>query len=143
MEIIHQLTMTAIEYALASFLEDYVDPQTAREIANGVVTSLDLALKGRNKAIDEKLGFADNNSSSNGKRYDENQQAVIDLAKEAKRKGGVTLGEAEILIEFANEYGVPNHGPEVHPTRPGPASNVLHFHIANVAHIIIKIAGDD
>ena len=63
-EIIHQLTMTAIEYALASFLEEFVDPQTAREIANGIVTALDLALSARNKAIDDKLGVANGGTHS-------------------------------------------------------------------------------
>ena len=52
-EIIHQLTMTAIEYALASFLEKFVGPELARTIANGIVSSIDLSLKARNSSLED------------------------------------------------------------------------------------------
>ena len=76
-EIIHQLTMTAVEYALASFLEEFVDPQTAREIANGIVTALDLALSARNKAIDDKLGVNNKSGGRLGNESTRNQNKGI------------------------------------------------------------------
>jgi hypothetical protein len=66
-----------------------------------------------------------------------NQQAVIDLAKEAKKAGGVTAKDANTLMQWADEYNIYNHGPEIHPNRPGAASNILHFHIGKQGHIPI------
>ena len=80
------------------------------------------------------------------KRYDENQQAVIELAKEAEKAGKngspIGLSEANILLEWAEEYKIPHHGPEIHPNRPGAASNIWHFHIAKIGNIIIDMLGD-
>lgn len=56
------------------------------------------------------------------KGYTSDQRAVIELAKEAKAQGGLKAEEAKTLQKWANEYGVPNHGPEIHPNRPGAAS---------------------
>ena len=72
-----------------------------------------------------------------GAKFDENQQAVIDLAKEAKRKGGVSMSEADTLMEFAKEYKVSFHGPEIHLSRPGEMSHIWHFHIDKQGHIPI------
>ena len=67
-------------------------------------------------------------------RFDDNQQAVLDLAKESKH--GLSRGEAEILVEFAQEYGISNHGPMIHPGRMGIWSVVEHIKIKNI-HIPI------
>ncbi len=56
-------------------------------------------------------------AASKGQRFGPNQDALIQLAKEAKR-GGVTPDQAKILIDWASEYGVRAHGPEMHPNRP-------------------------
>ena len=77
------------------------------------------------------------NTVIDSKKHTPDQQAVIELAKEAKKTGGVTEDDANILIDWAKEYDVPNHGPEVHPDRPGTASNILHFHIGKTGHIPI------
>ena len=74
---------------------------------------------------------------TNGKRYTPDQQAVVEFAKEAKKAGGATLDDANILMDWAKEYNVPAHGPEIHPDRPGVASNILHFHIGKTGHIPI------
>ena len=71
------------------------------------------------------------------KGYTSDQRAVIELAKEAKAQGGLKAEEAKTLQKWANEYGVPNHGPEIHPNRPGAASNVWHIHIGKTGHIQI------
>ncbi len=90
-------------------------------------------------AADDMAGASDDaaGAGSNDKRYTQDQQTLIDLAKEAKAKGGVTLDDANTLLGWANEYGVPAHGPEIHPSRPGAASNTLHFHIGKTNHIQI------
>lgn len=76
--------------------------------------------------------------SGNINRFDPDQQALVELAKDAKNKGGVTLEESEIIMDWANEYNLPgSHGPEIHPNRPGPASNVQHIHVGPVGHIPI------
>ncbi len=77
-------------------------------------------------------------NDSNSKINTPDQQAEIDLAKEAKKTGGISEEDAETLLEWAKHYNVPNHGSEVHPNRPGVGSNVPHIHIGPVGHIIIK-----
>ena len=72
---------------------------------------------------------------SASKAHTPDQKAVIELAKEAKQQGGITSSDAEILQGWANEYGVPNHGPEIHPNRPGAASSVEHIYIGKTGHI--------
>ena len=42
-ELIHQLTLTAFEYALASFFDTFLIPDISRSLAHGIVSSLDLA----------------------------------------------------------------------------------------------------
>ena len=74
------------------------------------------------------------------KRNTPDQDALIQLAKELKKNGGATYEDAEILIDWAKEYNVPYHEIEVHPNRPGAASNVPHFHIGKTGHI--PIIGD-
>ncbi len=63
------------------------------------------------------------------------QDAVIQLAKDAKRSGGLTQGDAGTLREWAKEYGLPSRGPEIHPNRPGWAGENPHIHIGPVNHI--------
>jgi hypothetical protein len=79
-----------------------------------------------------------------GKGHNEDQQAVVELAKEAERSGRngnpISESEANILLEWADEYGLPHHGPEIHPERPGPASKIWHFHIDRINHIIIDMS---
>ena len=52
-----------------------------------------------------------------GARYTDDQSALIELAKEYK--SGVTANEADILVEWAKEYGLNYHGPMVHSDRVG------------------------
>jgi len=40
------------------------------------------------------------------KAFNKNQDALIQLAKEAKNKGGVDSEDAKTLLDWANEYGV-------------------------------------
>ena len=50
-----------------------------------------------------------------GLRFTEDQSALIQLAKNAKRRGGLTEEEGKILKEWGDEYNVPVRGPESHP----------------------------
>ena len=61
------------------------------------------------------------------------QDAVLKLAKEAKKNGGVDAEDAKTIIGWAEEYDVPFHGPEQHLDRPQLSSQNWHFHIGNSA----------
>ena len=58
------------------------------------------------------------------------QQALLDLAKEVRR--GVTLREAEILVDYAKEYGITYHEPMMHINRAGIWGDTLHIKIKNI-----------
>lgn len=68
--------------------------------------------------------------------YTPDQDAVIQLAKDAKKRGGVTTDEANTLKDWAEEYNLPSRGPEAHPGR-GFGSNP-HIHVGPVNHLPIK-----
>ena len=67
-------------------------------------------------------------------RFTADQDALIQLAKTAKRTG-VTPGEANILKRWANELGVVFRGPERHLTRD---VDFLHIHIGPIDHIPVR-----
>jgi RHS repeat-associated protein len=69
-------------------------------------------------------------------RFTEDQDALIQLAKEAERTGGLTPEDAEALKEWAEEYGVTFRGPEIHPNRN---FNVPHVHIGPISHIPVSL----
>ena len=70
-----------------------------------------------------------------GLKFTDNQSALIDLAKDAKKRGGITIEESKILKEWSKEYNVKFRGPEVHPKRK---FNIPHIHLGPVDHIPIK-----
>jgi hypothetical protein len=74
------------------------------------------------KAIAEKRG---------NRRMTADQAALVELAKEAKKKG-VRKADAETLLEWAKETGLPGRGPEAHPTREFKDP---HIHVGPVDHI--------
>ena len=68
--------------------------------------------------------------NSCGTPFDENQQAVLDIAKEYKNTG-ISQSEGNILVEWANEYGISNHGPMIHDGRGGIWGTLEHIKIKN------------
>ena len=78
------------------------------------------------------------NMCANGKRFTEDQQAVIDSANEAKKGGGITKSNGEILVEWAKEYGIDAHAPMVHSGRSGIWSYTEHINVFNKHIPIIK-----
>jgi RHS repeat-associated protein len=72
---------------------------------------------------------------SAGQPFDQDQQALIQLAKEAKQLGGLDQQEAEILSDWADEYGLSGHGPAVHPGRSGFGGTVPHINVGPIKHI--------
>lgn len=64
-----------------------------------------------------------------GAEFDDNQKALLELAKENKH--GVTRGDANILVDWANEYGITNHPPQIHEGRSGIWSFLEHIKIKN------------
>jgi hypothetical protein len=71
-----------------------------------------------------------------GLRFTEDQNALIQPAKNAKSRGGLTEEEGKILEDWGNEYSVPVRGPEAHPGR-GFGSNP-HYHVGPVQHIPVR-----
>lgn len=74
------------------------------------------------------------------KRHTPDQQAVVDLAKDAeKRRGSVTNEEADTLVEWGKEVGFDEEiarGPESHPDRK--FGKYKHIHIGPVNHLPVK-----
>jgi len=67
-------------------------------------------------------------------RHTPDQEALVDLAKEAKNKGGVSEEEAKTLVDWGKEVGFPgSRGPEAHPDRPFGQNP--HIHVGPVNHI--------
>ena len=74
-----------------------------------------------------------------GKKNSPNQDAVIQLAKE-KRKG-ITMGDAQILVEWAKEYNIfGNPRIDMGHDKGSAISRFPHLHIGPVNHI--PILGD-
>lgn len=63
------------------------------------------------------------------------QDALIQLAKDAKQRGGVSTNEAETLIRWAIEYGVDFQPIKSHPERN---FNIPHIHIGPVNHLPVN-----
>lgn len=59
--------------------------------------------------------------------FNDNQKALIELAKESK--DGVTREQGKILVDWAKEYGINNHGPMIHVGRQGIWSQTEHIKI--------------
>src|SRR5262249_12263903 len=64
------------------------------------------------------------------------QDALIQLAKDAKNRGGVKPGDVEVLKKWCGEYDGPVRGPEVHPNRP--FGQHPHIHVGPVDHIPVN-----
>ncbi len=79
-----------------------------------------------------RAGTQTQSSSECGEAFTGDQDALIKIAKEAKRNG-LSPEDAEVLREWAEEYDVPFRGPEAHPGR-GFGSQP-HIHVGPVNHI--------
>ena len=71
-----------------------------------------------------------------GGTFNDDQKALIELAKESKI--GVTRSDANILVEWAKEYGINNHAPMIHEGRSGVWGIVEHIKIFKYHIPIIK-----
>ena len=69
------------------------------------------------------------------RKYNDNQKALIQLAKENRHR--VSKKDAEALVSWAREYGIRNHGIMIHPKRFGIRSYTPHIKIANI-HIPVR-----
>ena len=70
-----------------------------------------------------------------GAPYTASQQAIVDLAQEAKNTG-VTVDEAQALLDLAQEFGFLPQQIESHAGRA--FGQYLHFQIGPIDHIFIK-----
>ena len=69
--------------------------------------------------------------------FSDNQNALIELAKEYKRKG-VTTEDANILVDWAEELGINSHRPMKHENQFGYWSTRIHIKIKNIHIPVIK-----
>ncbi|MFQ3611369.1 MAG: RHS repeat-associated core domain-containing protein [Fimbriimonadales bacterium] len=71
------------------------------------------------------------------KRFTPDQETLIDLAKEAKkRKKPLTMEEVQRFKEWCDEYGTRFRDPEVHPRRPFGCKP--HIHVGSIDHILVR-----
>ncbi len=72
-----------------------------------------------------------------GVRHTDDQKAIVQLAKESKRSGGITKENAKTLMKWADEYQFPvkSRGPELSKNINSIWGKVEHYHIAGVDHI--------
>jgi RHS repeat-associated protein len=61
------------------------------------------------------------------------QQAAIDLANDAQRRGGLSQDDAQTLVDWGNEVGLDSRGPET--SDHGSLAGVPHIHVGPVNHI--------
>ncbi|MBQ6945895.1 MAG: hypothetical protein IJN43_16475 [Ruminococcus sp.] len=103
LDIIRQLTMTAVEYVLASFLEQFVTPEFARIIANGLVSAFDMTLKGKNAAVSDELGV----TKTKQQILDENRKKGANFEKqkidELSEKLDQIFGQVTIKVKIDND----------------------------------------
>ena len=78
-------------------------------------------------------GGSNSSQTSQSLHYNENQQAVIKIAKEYNR--GITEYDANTLVGWADEYNLVGRGPEIHRNRSGWGSTHWHIHIGPINHI--------
>lgn len=67
--------------------------------------------------------------------FTEDQQALVDLAQQARRSG-LMPEDAGTMQEWSDEYGLNFRGPEIHPNRN---FDIFHVHIGPVSHIPTSI----
>ena len=124
--------------------DDYFDGAISEGIANGINFIADKTIEA-GKWIGEKskefgtwiggkLKTAwDNIFGAKDKKHTPDQQALNELGKEAKQNGGVSEKDAETLVNWGNEVGLPSRGPESHPNRPH--GKEPHIHVGHNDHI--------
>ena len=71
------------------------------------------------------------------KRHTPDQEALVEIAKDKEKRGGVSEEEAETLVQWGTEIGLENtRGPESHPNRP--EGSKPHIHVGPVNHIPVN-----
>jgi RHS repeat-associated protein len=111
----------------------------ARSLGEGLKNVWDWSQRQGQKIIDWIKDFSRDQSGAinvcaeGAKRFDPNQQALIELAKEAQRRG-VSLPDAQTLLQWAKEYGLRARD-DIGTSHwiGGP-----HIHIGPVSHIPVR-----
>lgn len=112
--------------------EDLLNPHLSAEEKGLSVLVLAASLAGPGGGHSLALR-AGREASEAAKRHTPHQEALMELAKSAERTG-VTRQEAEVLVEWAEEYGLKYHGPMAHLHRN---FKDLHVKIGSERHIRI------
>ena len=91
--------------------------------------------------VEGAFDVVDGADASKSGPFNKDDQALVDLAKEGKKKGGLDRDEAVTLVELGKESKDPringdkSRGPEVHKDRKFKDE---HIHIGPVDHIPVK-----
>lgn len=112
----------------------------AGELVKGVGEGAEKTWHGVESVWNEVVGGGDEaqseqNDACGGVPFTTDQDALVKIAKEAKRNG-LSPEEAEALQEWAEEYNISFRGPESHPGR-GFGKNP-HYRLGPVNHIPTK-----
>jgi uncharacterized protein RhaS with RHS repeats len=84
----------------------------------------------------EMTNSVSEDAESSDKSFNPDQQAVVDLAKGAQQRGGLSQADAETLLGWGAEAGLDVHGPETHDH--GSLAGVPHIHVGPVNHIPVR-----
>jgi RHS repeat-associated protein len=109
---------------IANFAYDLCTGQYGHAAFDAVAIAVPFLPAGSSKVVTQAV-----------KKFTPDQAALVDLAKEAQKKG-VNKDDANTLLQWADEYKLPNRGPETHPNRP--YGKDPHIHVGPVDHIFIK-----
>ena len=108
------------------------DKENVNDGAAGVGYSTFVGWARRSWDVPSSRG-SNSSQTSQSLHYNENQQAVIEIAKEYNR--GITEYDANTLVKWADEYNLVGRGPEIHRNRSGWGSTHWHIHIGPINHI--------
>lgn len=115
----------------------------ADSLVEGAKTAVETGKNLVNNLFSKSTGDSGSSSgeqsgAEDSKRHTPDQEAVVELAKEAKAEGGVSADEAGTLVDMAQEAGLPARGPESHPDRKSETSQAEHIHVDKQDHIPVK-----
>ena len=77
------------------------------------------------------------NKPNTGVRYTSDQGIIIDFAKSAERNGGMSLQDAEAMMELCTQYELYFRMDFGHPSRNGFIDQYWHMKIGPVNHVLI------
>jgi hypothetical protein len=132
-----QLTPANVDQQIDAVLDAGLDAYD-RQIRDPMVLATNEGTEGRSGSQSD-VGGPKYDSPDPGKRHTPDQEAAVDLAKDAQRRGGITKENPETLVKWGKEvgfdgiHGPDSHGPETHDDRDSDLGE--HIHVGPINHI--------